>query len=103
MKVVLALPFRRERLSFDRIIPDEERHKWSTVSWPSNLADAFKRSMEMAKLKTKLTIDAFRATQLMLPRIPTPRIELFDEGSPIKRSYDLPNQSMIHPKNFSLI
>lgn len=51
----------------------------------------------MAKIKTKLTIDAFRATQSMPPSIPGPRIVPIDEGSPIKKSDELPEEPLIPP------
>lgn len=51
-------------------IYEVEKNKCSSVSWPSSLHEAFKRSREM----DKLTVDAFRATQSMLPPIPAPRI-----------------------------
>lgn len=50
----------------------------------------------MAKLKTKLTINSFQATHPMPPLIPTPRIVLVDENSPIKKPGELPEDHLIH-------
>ena len=46
-----------------------ERRNSSTVSWPSFLPDVLKRSRDLAKPKTKLTVDSFRGTHSMLPPI----------------------------------
>lgn len=48
----------------------------------------------MGKIKTKLTIDAFRATQSVLHLIPSPRILLVDEGSPLQNSDDIPEEPL---------
>lgn len=51
----------------------------------------------MAKHKTKLVADAFRATQLMPPLIPASRIVLVDEGSWIKKPGELLEEPLIPP------
>lgn len=61
-----------------RVISNVEKMKWSSVSWPSSLFDAVNRIRDIAKAKTKVTIDSFWATQSMLPLIPTPRIVQID-------------------------
>ena len=48
----------------------------------------------MAKVKTKLTVDAFRATLSMLPPIPALRIALIDEGSPLWIPDDIPEEPL---------
>lgn len=65
-----------------KVLPEEERRIWSAITWPSSLVDVLQRSHEMDKIKTKLTVDGFIATQSMLPPIPSPRIVPLDEGSP---------------------
>lgn len=62
---------------------------WSVLSWPSTLPGVLRRSIEMAKAKTKLTVDAFRANASMLPPIPAARIAPLDEGSPIWKPDDI--------------
>ena len=57
---VIGLPASKEYLA--KVLQEEENRIWSDVSWPSSFADVLQRSCEMAKLKTKLTGDAFRAT-----------------------------------------
>lgn len=69
--------------------------KWYSISWPSSLSEVFKRSQDMAKLKTKLSIDAFRATQSMLPQIPTLRMVQIDEASPTQKPDDIPEEPLI--------
>lgn len=51
----------------------------------------------MEKLKTKVTIDAFRATQSMLPLIPTPRIVQIDEGSHTQKPNNILEEPLIPP------
>ena len=48
----------------------------------------------MAKLKTKLTIDALRATKPMSPLM---RIVQIDEGSPIRKPNEIPEEPLLHP------
>lgn len=55
--VVLGLQAIREKPV--KVLLDAERLKWLSVTWPSTLAKTFKRCRDMAKIKTKLTIDAF--------------------------------------------
>lgn len=62
-KVVLSLSSGKEQPSFGRTFSKEEKKKWSSYNWPSNLSDSFKESMEMDKLKMKLNVDAFQDTQ----------------------------------------
>ncbi|CAI9267845.1 unnamed protein product [Lactuca saligna] len=50
-----------------------------------------------AKLKTKLTVDVFRATQPMLPPIHAQRFFPIDECYPIKKTDELSNEPMIPP------
>lgn len=57
----------------------------------------------MEKIKTKLTIDAFRATQSMLPPIPSLRIIPIDEDSPTQKSTDLPEDPPITPHSELII
>lgn len=64
-----------------KVLSEKERSIWSAVTWPSSLAYVLQRSLEMDKIKMKLTGDAFIATQSMLPPIPSPRIAPIDEGS----------------------
>ncbi|CAH1421095.1 unnamed protein product [Lactuca virosa] len=71
--------------------------KWSSVSWPSSLLEVFKLSQYMTKPKTKLTFDAFRATQSMLPPILAPRIAQMDEGSPTQKPDEIPEEPLIVP------
>lgn len=49
----------------------------------------------MDKVKTKLKINAFIATQPMPPLIPTPRIFQIDEGSPIWKPNEIPKDPLI--------
>lgn len=51
----------------------------------------------MAKVKTKLTINAFRSTQSMLPFISFPRIVCIDEGSSIWKPTDIPKEPLFPP------
>ncbi|CAH1421113.1 unnamed protein product [Lactuca virosa] len=51
----------------------------------------------MEKLKTKLTVGTFQATQSMLPPIPAPKIVQIDEGSPSRKPDDLPKEPLIPP------
>lgn len=51
----------------------------------------------MTKIKTKLTFDAFRATQFVLPPIPTLRIVQINEGSPTQKPADLREEPSITP------
>ena len=46
-------------------------------------------------LKEKLTVDAFQATKSMPPSIPTPRIVLIHEGSPVMELDDLLEEPLI--------
>ena len=79
---IIGLQAIREQYIISKILSEEDTTKWSLVSWPSSLSEAFKRSHAMEKLKTKLTFDAFRATHPMPSPIPAPRIVQIDEGSP---------------------
>ena len=45
-----------------KVLSEEEKRIWSAVTWPSSLAEVLHQRREMAKVKTKLTIDAFRTT-----------------------------------------
>lgn len=51
----------------------------------------------MAKLKTKLTINAFWATQSLLPPIHALRIAEIDEGFPTQKQDDIPEEPLIPP------
>lgn len=52
----------------------------------------------MAKVKTKMTIDSFRAIQQTPHLIPTPRIVQIDEGFPIKKHDMIPEDPLLpHP------
>lgn len=73
---------------------EEEQRIWSAVSWPSTLPDVLRRSIKMAKAKTKLTVDTIRATSSMLPPIPAPRITPIDEGSPLRKPDDIPGEPL---------
>lgn len=50
----------------------------------------------MAMAKTKLRIDAFRATQSMLLPIPSPTIVPIVEGSPPRKPEDIPEEPCLH-------
>lgn len=80
-----------------KVLSDVDKLKWSSVTWPSSLAETFKRSRDMKKIKTKLTIDAFRAPQSMLPPIPAQRITQIDEGSPTRKPGDLLEEPLVPP------
>lgn len=69
--------------------------QWS--SRPSNLTDSFKHSMEMEKVKTKLIVDAFRATQPIPPPMYTPKMITINEGSPIEKDDSLPAPELVLP------
>ena len=51
----------------------------------------------MAKIKTKLKIDAFRAIQSMPPSIPALRISQINEGSPTRKPDEIPKEPLIPP------
>lgn len=68
---ILGLQVIKEQPS--KVFSEVEKMKWSLIFWSSSLSEAFKRSRDMVKVKTKLT-DAFRATQPMCPPIPALRI-----------------------------
>ncbi|CAH1454107.1 unnamed protein product [Lactuca virosa] len=78
-------PSSQEQLSVGKIISDEEKAKQYTCI--SALPNSLKQIIEVAKVKTQLKFDAFRATQPKTLPIPTPRIEKIDEGSPMQ-TYD---------------
>lgn len=61
------------------------------------LGRCFKTIREMAKEKNKITINTFRATQSMLPPIPSPRIVHIDEGSPLRKPDNIPEEPLIPP------
>lgn len=42
-----------------KVLSEEEQRIWSAVSCPSSLADVLQRNYEVAKAKTKVTMDAF--------------------------------------------
>ncbi|CAH1412925.1 unnamed protein product [Lactuca virosa] len=71
--------------------------KWSSVCWPSSVADVFGRIRDMEKIRTKLIVDAFRDTQSMLPLIPDPTIVQIDEGCPTRKHDDLPEEPLMPP------
>lgn len=81
--VVVGLQVYREYPG--KALSKEEKWIWFVVSCPSSLAYVLQRSLEMAKLKTKLTIDTFRATQSIVPPILAPRIVPIIEGSPTQK------------------
>lgn len=51
----------------------------------------------MAKAKTALTIKSFQDTQSMLPPIPSKRIAPIDEGSPLWKPDNIPEEPLIPP------
>lgn len=51
----------------------------------------------MATVNMNLTINAFQATQPMHPLIPTLRIVQIDEGSPIMKDDDIPEEPLVPP------
>ena len=68
---------------------EEDERIWSTVSWPSTLSNVLQRSIQTAKAKIKLMVDAFRATPSMLLPIPTLKIASIDEVSPLRTPDDI--------------
>lgn len=78
-----------------KVLSEEVRRIWSIVTWPSSLTDVIQRSCEMAKVKKKLTINAFHSTQSILPPIPSPRIGPIDEGSLLRKTDDIPEDPLI--------
>lgn len=70
-----------EHPPFKKFITEEEKGGWLT--WPSTLVDSVNRSIQVAKVKTQLKIDAFQATQTKSFPIPPPFISLIDEGTHI--------------------
>ncbi|CAH1437890.1 unnamed protein product [Lactuca virosa] len=50
----------------------------------------------MENIKAKITVDAFRVTQSMLPPIPTLIVKT-NEGSPTRKPGDLPEEPLITP------
>lgn len=51
----------------------------------------------MAKAKTTLKIEEFRATYSMLPSIPSPIIVPIDESSPFRKLGNIPEELLVHP------
>lgn len=80
-----------------KTLSEEERRIWSTITWASSLGDVLERSRELERVKTKLTIDAFLATQSMMHVIPSPRVVPIDEGSPLWKRDDIPEEPLIPP------
>ncbi|CAH1431666.1 unnamed protein product [Lactuca virosa] len=72
-----------EQNSFRKPLSEEKKAKWST--WPSTLAASTHRSIQMAKLKTQLKVDAFRETQPKEILIPPPFIISINEGTPMEK------------------
>lgn len=57
----------------------------------------------MAKAKTKLTIDIFRPTRLILHLIPSLRIVPILEGSPVRKPNNIPEEPLIpSPPEFNV-
>lgn len=52
---ILDLQAIREQPTVTKTFSEEENKKWSYVCWPSNIAEAFNQSHDMAELKSKLT------------------------------------------------
>ena len=77
-----------------KVLTDEEQIIWSTISWPCTVAKVLHKSIEMAKVKSKLTTDAFEAITLMLPPIPAQKIVAIDEGSPLRNPDDIPEEPL---------
>lgn len=74
----------------------EEQRIWSAVSWPSSLPDVLQRIIKMAKAKTFLTVQAFRATPSMLPQtFSPPRIDTIDLGTPLRTPDDIPEEQLV--------
>lgn len=76
------------------VLTEEERRIWLVVNWPSTPADFLKRSIEEAKVKSKLTVDAFPATTSMLPLVSPPNIAPIGEGSPLRKADDIPEEPL---------
>ncbi|CAH1441038.1 unnamed protein product [Lactuca virosa] len=57
----------------------------------------------MSKIKTKLTADAFRANQSMLPLILALKIVPVDKGYPIKKPDEVPKEPLIPPTSELII
>lgn len=97
--VVLGLQAIREPPK--KVLSKVEKMKWSPISYPSSLYKTFNRSQDMEKVKTKLTIDAFRPTQMMPPSIPSLKIVQIDQGSPIRKPDEILDESLL-PSPFEL-
>lgn len=91
-KGVLGLQNRRKYPT--KVLTEEEKRIWSAVSWPSTLDDVLHRSIEMAMVKIKLTVDAFWATPSMIPLIPSPKIAPTDVGSLPQILNDIPEETL---------
>ena len=50
---------------FPKVLSEKEKRIWSAISWPTSLTDAFQKVVQMAKAKSLLTAQAFRATPSM--------------------------------------
>lgn len=96
--VILGLQAIREQPM--KVLSDVEKLKWYSVTWPSSLAEMFRLSRDIEKIKTKQIVDAFRATESMLPPIPSPRIVQIEEGSPTEILDNLHDEPLIHPFEF---
>lgn len=95
--VILGTQATKEQHVISKVLFEEDKMKRSSVSWPSSLFEAFKRSRDVEKLRTKLTIDAFRSTYPMPPPILSPRIVHIDEGSPTRKPEQIPEEPLVPP------
>lgn len=93
--VILGLQAIREQPEISKVLSQEDKKKWSSISWPSS--EVIKKNRDKAKLKINLTIDVVQATQPLPPSIPALWIAQIKEGSPTRNPDEIHEEPLVPP------